>query len=122
MKKLLILPLLIALCDTASASDLEALSEEKCGTCHIVSNITPEKLKNIMAPPMWGAMKKVKEAYPDKDKAIAFMVDFMKNPTKEKMLFPEETFKLFGVMPSQKGIVSDEELNKISEYLYNKFK
>ena len=52
----------------------------------------------------------------DKD-GIAFLIDFTMNPSKEKMMFPQETIDKFGHMPSQKGNLTDKELRDIAEYI-----
>ena len=121
MRTLWTLPLVIAASLLLQASDdIAELTEAKCGTCHIVSEITKEKLANISAPPMWAVAKKVKIAYPNKQEGLAFIVDFSLNPSAQKMLFPKETSDRFGVMPSQKGLVTEEELRAIAEYIVDK--
>jgi len=120
MKKRSILALIFIMATTLNAApDGEALAEQKCTPCHLVLEITPKKLKEMSAPPMWGVVKKVKSRYPTKEEGIAFIIDYTMNPAKEKMLFPDSTAERFGVMPSQKENLSDEELKAIAEYIYN---
>ena len=38
------------------------------------------------------------------------MVDYIENPTKEKAICMDERIEKFGLMPSQKGMVTKEEL------------
>jgi len=121
MKKLLVLPLVIATSVLLQASDnIESLAENKCGACHLVGKITKEKLNRMAAPPSWALAKKVKTAYPNRLEGINFIVDYTLNPSEDKMLFPKETKERFGLMPSQKGALTDKELRAIAEYILGK--
>lgn len=118
MKKLLSICLVLATSGLLFASDsAENLASEKCGSCHLMGEITKEKLDKMKAPPYWAIAKKVKLAYKDKADMINFIVDFTLNPSEDKILFPQETIKRFGLMPSQKGNVSEDEIRQISEYI-----
>lgn len=121
MKTVFKLSLAIAISSLIQASDeIANLAESKCGGCHLVNIITKEKLNNMSAPPIWAVTKKVRTAYPDRGEQVQFIVDFSLNPSEDKMLFPKETKKLFGVMPSQKGLVSKEDLKDIAEFILDK--
>jgi hypothetical protein len=118
MRKLLVLPLIIATSLLLQASDdIESLTELKCGSCHLVGKITKEKLNRMAAPPSWALAKKIKMAYPNRLDGIKFIVDYTLHPSEDKMLFPKETKERFGLMPSQKGALTDAELQSIAEYL-----
>jgi len=57
----------------------------------------------------------------DQDKAekfIPFIQDYVIEPSREKSYCDEESLKAYGVMPSQKGNVTQEELKAIAEYMY----
>ncbi len=121
MKNLLVLPLLITASMLVQASDdIESLAEMKCGSCHLIGKITKEKLNRMAAPPSWALAKKVKMAYPNRLDGIDFIVNYTLNPTEEKMLFPKETKERFGLMPSQKGALTDKELQEIAKYILDK--
>ncbi len=121
MRKLLVLPLIIAASSLLQASeDIESLAESKCGKCHLMGAVTKEKINNIQAPPYWGMAKKVKAAYDNESDRIDFIVDYSLNPSEEKMLFPKETKDRFGVMPSLKGKATEDEIRKIAKYFLNK--
>jgi len=120
MKKLLLATILVASSVFAQSSDIETLAVEKCGSCHLIGAITKDKLNNMSAPPSWALAKKVKLAYPNRMDAINFIIEYTLNPSKEKMLFPKETRERFGVMPSQKDLVTDAELKAIAEYILDK--
>jgi len=118
MRKILTLILALSATLQLSASDsVESLVEAKCGACHLVGKITKEKLNRMAAPPWWALAKKVKTAYPNRLDGINFIKEYTLNPAEDKMLFPKETKERFGLMPSQKGAVTDEELQAIVEYI-----
>ena len=119
MKNRWIIMLLLS-ATTLLASDRGAqLSEEKCTSCHMTSS-SSAKLKDgkMHAPPMWGVMKKVKNNFKTKEEGIAFITDYTMNPAEEKMIFPKATEEYFGLMPSMRETVTDEEMKLIAEYLY----
>jgi cytochrome c len=101
------------------ASEGEALFQKKCSMCHITTKPTPEQHSKLVAPPMPGVMFHVKEKFKNKQEAVKFMIDYVLNPSKEKALCP--SVKKYGVMPSQKGAVTKEELEKITSYIYDTF-
>ncbi|OHE07623.1 MAG: cytochrome C [Sulfurimonas sp. RIFOXYD12_FULL_33_39] len=121
MKKLLSLSLILATSGLLFASDgAEELANQKCGSCHLMGAITKEKLDRMVAPPYWAIAKKVKQSSDDKEAAVKFIVDYTLNPTQEKTLFPKETIEKFGIMPSQKGLVTEDEIKLIAEYILEK--
>lgn|SRR3989339_904064 len=118
MKKILSLSLLVASFTLLSAStEAEELAVKKCGECHLMGVVSAEKLKNMKAPPYWAITRKAREQYEKKEDKIKYIIDYAINPSEDKMLFPKDTVKLFGVMPSQKGKVTQEELKLIAEYI-----
>ena len=121
MRKLLFLSFIIMASISLQASDDVAdLAEKKCGECHLMGLLTKEKIDNMKAPPYWAMSKKVKLEFRNRAKMIDFIVDYTLNPTEDKMLFSPMTKKRFGLMPSQKGKVTEDEIRKIAEYFLNK--
>ena len=117
MKKIISLALVLATSTLLSASDdIEMLVDKKCGMCHLSGTLTKEKVKNIKAPPYWGMSRKVREAFDTQEERVNFIVDYTLNPSEDKMLFPPATKKRFGLMPSQKGKVTEEEIRRIAEH------
>jgi len=119
IKTLLSVILLLSISISLQAQTPEELTELKCGSCHLVGKITKEKLKNMKAPPYWALAKKINMAYKTKEERVKFLVEYTLNPSEDKMLFPKETRKRFGVMPSQEGLIREEELKIISTYLFD---
>lgn len=103
----------------------EILFKAKCATCHVTSK--PEDMSKLIAPPMMGVMKHLKQGVEGKNTSekkkniIDFIVDYVQNPAAEKSMFGEHAITRFGVMPSLKGAVSPEELSIIANYLYDNF-
>lgn len=120
MRNLLVLPFVMAVSIFAQASDIESLAENKCGSCHLIGEITKEKLNRMAAPPSWALAKKIKVAYPNRLDGINFIINYTLEPSEEKMLFPKETKERFGLMPSQKDALTDAELKAIAEYILDK--
>ena len=120
MKNRLVILMLLSATTLLSASDAGArLADEKCTSCHMTSS-SSAKLKDgkMHAPPMWGVMKKVRNQFKTKEEGIAFITDYTMNPSEDKMIFPEATKEYFGLMPSMRETVTDEEMRIIAEYLY----
>lgn len=121
MKKMVSLSLIIGVVSVLIASDVaEELANTKCGSCHLMGAITKEKLDNMKAPPYWAIAKKANERYQNEEDKIKYIVDYTLNPSEEKMLFPKATKEKFGVMPSQKGKVTQDEIRMISSYILEK--
>ncbi len=56
--------------------------QAKCAMCHSTSR--PTDMSKVVAPAVMGVMNHVKIKYPEKDKAIAFMKDYVLNPSADK--------------------------------------
>ncbi|NOZ90757.1 MAG: c-type cytochrome [Epsilonproteobacteria bacterium] len=102
-----------------SNPEAENLFKTKCASCHTMTK--PTDMSNLVAPAIMGVMRHVKMSYPAKDKAVAFMKDYVLNPSESKAICMPKKIKKFGVMPSQKGVVSEAELDVILPWLYDNF-
>jgi hypothetical protein len=91
----------------------------KCSACHITTR--PTNHANLIAPPIMGVMRHIKMSHAEKAKAVAFMKDYVLNPSKDKSLCMPQKIKRFGVMPSQKGLVTPEELDIILPWIFDNF-
>ncbi len=120
MKRVIATVLILALSPTLQAdSKAEALFDTKCMACH--SKMRPTDMSKVVAPALMGVMRHVKMKYPNKSDAVAFMKDYIFNPTKEKSICTPQKIERFGLMPSQKGIVTDEELDTILPWMFDNF-
>lgn len=54
-------------------------------------------------------------------KAIEFVKDYVVNPSASKSFCDKKSLQSYGVMPSQKGKVSQDELEAIAEYMFEHF-
>ena len=102
-----------------AGEDGERLFDAKCGMCHLKTR--PTDMKNLVAPPLMGVMRHVKMTYPNKTEALAFMREYVMHPTREKAVCMPQKIQRFGLMPSQKENVTEEELAKITEWMYENF-
>ncbi|MEA3492168.1 MAG: hypothetical protein U9R27_09735 [Campylobacterota bacterium] len=97
----------------------EKLFDSKCATCH--SKTRPTDMSKVVAPAIMGVMRHIKMSYPQKEKAVEFMVDYVMTPTKEKAICMPNKIDRFGLMPSQKGLLTKDELTEISNWLYDNY-
>ena len=99
------------------------LLKEKCAICHNLK-MPPSTYEDEKAPPMMAVVfhlkdfMKIKNDQDKVEKFIPFIQDYVIEPSKEKSYCDEESLKSYGVMPSQKGNVSKDELEAIAEYMY----
>ncbi len=102
-----------------ASNDAKELFMQKCNMCHKTSR--PTDISKLIAPPIMGVLRHVKMNYPNKEDAINFIVDYVLNPQRDKAVCMPQNIKKFGLMPSQKGAVTKEQLIKIANYLYDNF-
>jgi len=99
-----------------SGSDL---FKAKCASCHVT--MRPSDTSTLVAPPAMGVMRHVKMTYGTKDAAVKFIVDYALTPDESKAVCMAEKIKRFGLMPSQKGNVTEAELKTIASWMYDNF-
>lgn len=97
----------------------EALFKEKCVSCHITGR--PVDFSKLVAPPVMGVMRHVKMQYPNKEEAVAFIKEYTLDPQEAKAVCMPQKIKRFGLMPSQKGNVTAEELERIGAWMFDNF-
>ena len=111
---------LLAFSSTANASlEGETIFTAKCSACH--STTRPTDMNKVIAPALMGVMYHIKMEYPNKSEAVAFIKDFVINPTKKKAICMPKKLEKFGLMPSQKGLVSERELEVIAVWMFDNF-
>ncbi|MDQ7044206.1 MAG: EF-hand domain-containing protein [Sulfurimonas sp.] len=103
----------------SASSSAEVLFDTKCTMCH--SKTIPTDMNNMVAPAIQGVMRHVKMVYQNKDDAVNFMVDYVLHPKKEKSVCMPQKMARFGLMPSQEGAITKEELTKVSAWLYDNY-
>jgi len=97
---------------------------EKCSSCHNL-DMPPKTSFDEKAPPMMAVtfhirdFMEVNNPSEKKQKFIDFVTDYALNPTAEKSFCDKKSLEDYGVMPSQKGKVSKEELQAIAGYIFD---
>ena len=120
MKHKLLLPILsvITLSSLYAAPAGEQLFDTKCAVCHV--KVRPSDKSTLIAPPAMGVMRHVKIKYTTKKNALAFMQSYVMHPQANKAVCASKTIQRFGVMPSQKGALTEDELRLITIWMYDK--
>ena len=95
------------------------LFDNKCAMCHMTS--MPQDKSKLVAPPLMGVMRHVKMKYSTKEAAVAFIVDYVQNPSKDKAVCMKQKISRFGLMPSQKGNITPKELQEVASWMYDNY-
>ena len=131
MKRVLILAALlffVGCSQDKKANNLDGkkLLEQKCSRCHNL-DLPPKTFEDEKAPPMMAVAFHVRSFIKTEDesqripKAIAFVKDYVVSPSVSKSFCDKESLKSYGLMPSQKGKVTQDELQAIAEYMFAHF-
>jgi hypothetical protein len=110
------------------------LFEKKCQMCH-ASTLpkTPEEQNKMVSPPIAVVMKntvmgidaELDVGMPESEIrkiAIPFMKDYLYNPDRKKTNCEDISFDRFGMMPSLKGFITEDELDVMLPWVYDRFK
>jgi cytochrome c len=106
--------------------DGKKLLEQKCSQCHNIK-LPPETYEDEKAPPMMAVAFHIKDFIQTNNeseripKAIEFIKDYVINPSASKSFCDKKSLETYGVMPSQKGLVTQDELQAISQYMLKHF-
>ena len=103
----------------------EALFSNYCASCHttvVGVNESGGKVTPIYeAPYAKDVVIKVKDETKTKEAFIVFVKDYINEPDKRKSLYGKKAIKDFGLMPSLKGVMTDDEAMGLADYLYDKY-
>jgi len=121
MKKIISFILLATTILSAQSGD--EIFTKNCASCHAtilgITNDGGYDNKYIThAPYIIELVAKLKEETSSKEEFSAFIREYIQNPNKRKSLYGKRAIKEFGLMPSLKGAMSDEEINVLVDYLY----
>ena len=103
--------------------DGKVLLEQKCAQCHNLE-MPPATFPDELAPPMMAVafhvfdFIKVSTPAEKIPSSIAFVKDYVFHPTKEKSFCDPKSLDDYGLMPSQKGKLSEAELEAIAIYMF----
>jgi len=96
----------------------EELTKTKCASCHTLNVPKPQEIPTLEAPPFHSVLFHLKLDMEDNiTKEKAHIKDFVFNPKASKSVCESNQVSKFGLMPSQKGKVTEEELDLISDHL-----
>jgi cytochrome c len=88
----------------------KAVYDKVCATCH--NYLPPPKA----APPLLGISGHYHQAFADPDKAIAHIVDYIKQPAAEKSMLPPMARQQWGLMAPLP--LPDEELKAVAYWVW----
>lgn len=104
----------------------KVLLKSKCAQCHNLA-IPPETFPDEVAPPMMAVTFHIYDfievSTPD-DKlpaSVSFVKDYVLNPSRDKSFCDQKSLDVYGLMPSQRGRVSEEELEAIAIYMFDHY-
>ena len=111
MKKIILSSL--AFVAILNANEAKEIFMNKCAVCHTMGKPNHQ---TAVAPPAKGVMFHMNEHFAnDKKKIQDHINDFVLNPSKDKAIC--KSVRKFGVMPSQKGNITKEELEKVAIWM-----
>ena len=91
----------------------------KCKICHAIEPLKGDEKAKLLGPPIDDVMLRVKEEYPISIDAVAFIVDYIFNPTIRKALCP--SIATYGLMPSMKNKLSKKDAEAVAKMLVKRF-
>lgn len=104
---------------SAGGVNAEKLFEANCVACHITDLSKMSDKNTLIAPVADEIITHIKEDFTTKEKAVQFMAEYILTPDpKESHCASIETF---GLMPAQKGIITQEEAVAITSMMYDRY-
>ena len=114
-------------------ADGYAVFQKHCSQCHVEMMEKKDVLKvlhTLKAPPMVEVSNRLREniiiADDDDDVkrrvTIAFIKDYIENPSVQYSMCHPMAIEKFGIMPSLKGKLSEEEKQAIAEWIIDRYK
>ncbi len=123
MKKITaILILLFATLVSVNAEEVtgETIFNSKCVACHTLK--MPKDKSTMKAPPLGKVSAKIKHDLDNNKTAfIAFVEDYIQNPSKDKVKCMPMALKKFGLMPPIGKAMSKEERATVATWLFENF-
>lgn len=127
-----LLPLLLIANEDNTLNAGKTVFDNVCSKCHaeLLDKQTALKtFETLKAPPMNEVSQQLKTNIIIKDDdddvhravVIAFIKDYIKYPGLAKIMCNANAVDRFGIMPSQKSILTDEQINSVSTWLYDRY-
>ncbi len=128
----LLLPILLFANDTDDLKAGQKVFDNVCSACHVElldKKTALKRFNTLKAPPMNEVAQQLKTNIIIKDDdddvhravVIAFIKDYIKHPGLAKVMCNPPAVEKFGIMPSQKAVLSDEEIESVSTWLYDRY-
>ena len=123
---LIVLALLILLISPSIAQEnklekTKTLIQKNCASCHTLGMPHHSTIASLPAPPMNAIIFHIKREMKSYEKQKEFIVNYSLEPKSELSVCDMTKVEKFGVMPSLKGKVSKENLNRIAKNLLENF-
>jgi len=106
--------------------DVEKLTIQKCSSCHNL-DMPPHTSEDEKAPPLYTVTVHLKDWMQVNNpselrgKFVNFTTDYVINPSKDKSYCKAKSINMYGIMPSQKGNITSEEVEAIADYIFDKY-
>ncbi len=104
----------------------EQLLKDKCSSCHNL-DMPPKSYEGEKAPSIMAVtfhirdFIKVNNPSEKRPKFIEFVKDFVIHPSMDKAFCDKDSLKSYGLMPSQKGKVTQDELEAIASFMFRHY-
>jgi len=85
--------------------------ESVCTGCHSMESPA------TLAPPMTHVAKHYRQAFSERDSAVAHIITFVRNPAAERSKMPAHVQERFGLMPALP--LPDEQLRAVATYIWS---
>jgi len=106
--------------------------QKHCSKCHIeviTKSETLKRFKELKAPPMLEVSNRLKENVIIKDDdedvkrrvIIAFIKDYIQNPSIDYSMCHPMAIERFDIMPSLKGKLTQDEIDAVAEWVYDRY-
>lgn len=106
--------------------------QKNCMQCHVEmmeKSAVLKNLKTLKAPPMVEVSSRLKENIVIKEEdadvkrrvIIAFIKDYIENPSVQYSMCHPMAIERFGIMPTLKGKLSEEERQAVAEWVYDRY-
>ena len=130
MEKLLLTSLLLG--STLFGADGYDVYKKNCMSCHaemMSAKHALAHLNTLVAPPMVEVSNRLKENIQTTDEEedvnrylfILFVKDYIVNPNLDNSMCNTGAIEKFGVMPSLKGKINEDEKQAVAEWLYDRY-
>lgn len=104
------------------ASNGESVFKTYCMECHTRNGMMGEgPMKDMKAPTMQMVSMRLKKMTGSKEAFLAFVKDYIQNPSQKKGFCMPMAYKRFGVMPAIGKNLSEEERDAVAQWIFDSF-